>query len=105
MFVCLFLKGVQAEFQHINCELDHLMKETHNLLEHVKTLPVDERDKELQLNKLTRLSTKLNEDAKQARTRQTLSSALVSEEEEIRVKLAAMEEEQVCGSCKLYCKK
>ena len=109
--IIVFSKEIQVEFQLIKCELDHLIREAHNLLENVERLPGDDRDTELQ-GKLTRLSCQLNEYAKQARTRETLSSALVSEEEQIRTKLAAMEQEQVCHQCCLnvcdvlqgYCK-
>ena len=90
-----FRKEIQVEFQHINCELDQLIKETCKLLENIERLPGDDRSTELQ-GRLTRLSSKLNEYAKQARTRETLSSALVSEEEKIRAKLVTLEEEQVC---------
>ncbi|XP_068706018.1 TNFAIP3-interacting protein 1-like [Montipora foliosa] len=86
-------KEVQAEFHLIASELDQLIKETHSLCANFEKLPVYNRDTEIQ-GKLSKLSTKLNEYAKQARTRETLSSALVSEEEQIREKLAAMEEEQ-----------
>lgn len=87
------IKEIQVEFQHINCELVQLIKGIQDLLENVKRLPVDDRDTALE-GKLTRLSIKLNEYAKQARARETLSSALVSEEEQIKAKLAVMEEEQ-----------
>lgn len=89
-----FRKEIQVEFQHINCELDQLIKEIRKLLENIERLPGDDRNTELQ-GRLTRLSSKLNEYAKQARTRETLSSALVSEEEKIRAKLVTLEEEQV----------
>ena len=88
-------KGINVEFQQITCELDLLIKEVQSLQENVERLPENERDIEIQ-DKLTRLFPKLNEYAKQSRTRETLSSALVSEEEQIKTKLAAMEEEQVC---------
>ena len=58
--------------------------------------PGSDRDTELQ-GKLTRLYSKLNEYVKEARTRETLSGALVSEEEKLKSKLAAMEAEQVCA--------
>lgn len=96
-----FLKEIQEEFQHINCELVQLIKGIQDLLENVKRLPVDDRDTALE-GKLTRLSIKLNEYAKQARARETLSSALVSEEEQIKAKLAVMEEEQVCLFLKFF---
>ena len=89
-----FPKEINVEFQHITCELDLLIKVAQSLQESVERLPENERDTEIQ-GKLTRLFPKLNEYAKQSRTRETLSSALVSEEEQIRTKLATMEEEQV----------
>lgn len=90
-------KEIQAEYQHIMTELDHLQGEAQKLREGVEQLPGDGRDLELQ-GKLTRLFSRLNEYSKEARTRETLSSALVSEEEKLREKLVEMETEQVCLS-------
>lgn len=88
-------KEIQAEYQHIMTELDHLQGEAQKLREGVEQLPGDGRDLELQ-GKLTRLFSRLNDYSKEARTRETLSSALVSEEEKLREKLVEMEAEQVC---------
>ncbi|XP_020624439.1 TNFAIP3-interacting protein 1-like isoform X1 [Orbicella faveolata] len=87
------IKEIQAEFQHITSELDHLMRNAQNLRENIERLPGSDRDTELQ-GKLTRLNSKLNEYVKEARTRETLSSALLSEEEKLKTKLIAMEAEQ-----------
>lgn len=87
------LKEIQAEYQHIMTELDHLQGEAQKLREGVEQLPGDGRDLELQ-GKLTRLFSRLNDYSKEARTRETLSSALVSEEEKLREKLVEMEAEQ-----------
>ena len=94
---CCVPKEIQVEFQHITSELDQLLREAHKLRESIEQLPGDDRDTEVQ-GKLTRLYSKLNEYIKEARTRETLSSALLSEEEKLRTKLEAMEAEQVCGS-------
>ena len=93
--IVVFQKEIQTEFQHITSELDHLMRNTQKLCENVERLPGSDRDTELQ-GKLTRLNSKLNEYVKEARTRETLSSALLSEEEKLKTKLIAMEAEQVC---------
>lgn len=95
----VFQKEIQAEFQHITSELDQLMTSAQKLSENIEGLPGNERDTELQ-GKLTRLNSKLNEYVKEARTRETLSSALLSEEEKLKTKLIAMEAEQVCCTCK-----
>lgn len=87
------IKEIQAEYQHIMTELDQLQREAQKLRESVQQLPGDDRDSELQ-GKLTRLFSKLNEYSKEARTRETLSSALASEEEKLRTKLVEMEAEQ-----------
>lgn len=98
-----FPKEIQAEFQHLTSELDELIKNAQKLRENVERLPGNDRDTELQ-GKLTRLYSKLNEYVKEARTRETLSSALVSEEEKLKSKLVAMEAEQVCSdTIKLIC--
>lgn len=87
------IKEIQAEYQHIMTELDQLQEEAQKLRESVKQLLGDDRDSELQ-GKLARLFSKLNEYTKEARTRETLSSALASEEEKLRTKLVEMEAEQ-----------
>ncbi|XP_078383097.1 uncharacterized protein LOC144665683 isoform X2 [Oculina patagonica] len=87
------IKEIQAEFQHITCELNQLLKNTQKLCESVERIPGNDTDTELQ-GKLTRLFSKLHEYVKEARTRETLSSALVSEEEKLKSKLVAMEAEQ-----------
>ena len=98
MQLFLFLKEVQTEFQHITSELDQLMRKAQKLSENIEGLPGNDRDTKLQ-GKLTRLNSKLNEYVKEARTRETLSSALLSEEEKLKAKLIAMEAEQVsCNS-------
>ena len=98
MQLFLFLKEVQTEFQHITSELDQLMRNAQKLCENIEGLPGNDRDTKLQ-GKLTRLNSKLNEYVKEARTRETLSSALLSEEEKLKAKLIAMEAEQVsCNS-------
>lgn len=91
----MFPKEIQVEFQHLTSEYDQLMTNALKLRADVERLPQDDRDTELQ-GKLTRLSSKLSEYIKEARTRETLSSALLSEEEKLRTKLVAMEVEQVC---------
>ena len=68
------------------------MNNTRQLSEKIK-FSVGE-DGELQV-KLAQLSLRLKEYAKEAGTRETLSGALVYEEEQIRDKLLAMEAEQV----------
>jgi len=93
--IVVFQKEIQAEFQHITTELDHLMRNAQNLHENIERLPGNDRDTELH-GKLTRLNSKLKEYVKEARTRETLSSALLSEEEKLKTKLIAMEAEQVC---------
>ena len=93
--IVVFQKEIQAEFQHMTSELDHLMRNAQILCENVERLPSNGRDTELQ-GKLTRLNSKLNEYVKEARTRETLSSALLSEEEKLKTKLISMEAEQVC---------
>ena len=95
MQLFVFLKEIQAEFQHITSELGQLMRNAQKLGENIEGLPGNDRDTELQ-GKLTRLNSKLNEYVKEARTRETLSSALLSEEEKLKAKLIAMEAEQVC---------
>lgn len=87
------VKETQAEFQLIGCEFDQLIKHIRSLRENFEKLPASNRDTETQ-GKLIVLLTKLSDYARQAKTRETLSSALVSEEEKIRAKLAEMEEEQ-----------
>ena len=94
--ILVFQKEIQVEFQHITSELDQLLREAHKLRENVGQLPGEERDTEVQ-GKITRLYSKLNEYIKEARTRETLSSALLSEEEQLRTKLVEMEAEQVCS--------
>ena len=99
----LFLpKEIYTEFQHINHEIGQLLKEAYSLRENVERLPGNDRDTEIK-GKLASLHSKLNEYSKQARTRETLSSALISEEEQLRTKLAAMEEEQVCFNISCIC--
>ena len=93
--IVVFQKEIKAEFQHITSELDHLMRNAQILCENIERLPGNGRDTELQ-GKLTRLNSKLNEYVKEARTRETLSSALLSEEEKLKTKLISMEAEQVC---------
>lgn len=97
MKLLYFLKEIQAEFQHITTELNQLLTNAQKLRESVERIPGNDTDTELQ-GKLTRLFSKLNECAKEARTRETLSSALVSEEEKLKSKLVAMEAEQVCSN-------
>ncbi|XP_067048457.1 TNFAIP3-interacting protein 1-like isoform X4 [Acropora muricata] len=87
------VKETQAEFQLIGCEFDQLIKHIRCLRENFEKLPASNRDTETE-GKLIVLWTKLTDYARQAKTRETLSSALVSEEEKIRAKLAEMEEEQ-----------
>ena len=70
------------------------MRNAQNLSDNIERSPGSDRDTELQ-GKLTRLNSKLNEYVKEARTRETLSSALLSEEEKLKTKLIAMEAEQV----------
>lgn len=99
----LFLpKEIYTEFQHLNHEIGQLLKEAYSLRENVERLPGNDRDTEIK-GKLASLYSKLNEYSKQARTRETLSSALISEEEQLRTKLAAMEEEQVCFNISCIC--
>ena len=99
----LFLpKEIYTEFQHLNHEIGQLLKEAYSLRENVERLPGNDRDTEIK-GKLASLHSKLNEYSKQARTRETLSSALISEEEQLRTKLAAMEEEQVCFNISCIC--
>ena len=93
--IVVFQKEIQTEFQHITSELGQLVRNTQKLRENIEKLPGSDRDTELQ-GKLTRLNSKLNEYVKEARTRETLSSALLSEEEKLKTKLIAMEAEQVC---------
>lgn len=93
--IVVFQKEIQTEFQHITSELGQLVRNTQKLRENIEMLPGSDRDTELQ-GKLTRLNSKLNEYVKEARTRETLSSALLSEEEKLKTKLIAMEAEQVC---------
>lgn len=69
------------------------MRSAQKLSENIEGSPGNDRDTELQ-GKLTRLNSKLNEYVKEARTRETLSSALLSEEEKLKTKLIAMEAEQ-----------
>ena len=94
LILFFFLQETQAEFQLIGCEFDQLIKHIRSLRENFEKLPASNRDTETQ-GKLIVLLTKLSDYARQAKTRETLSSALVSEEEKIRAKLAEMEEEQV----------
>lgn len=94
--IVVFQKEIQTEFQHITSDLDHLMRNIQKLRENIERFPGNGRDTKLQ-GKLTRLDSKLNEYVKEARTRETLSSALLSEEEKMKAKLIAMEAEQVCG--------
>lgn len=86
------MQETQAEFQLIGCEFDQLIKHIRSLRENFEKLPASNTETQ---GKLIVLSTKLSDYARQAKTRETLSSALVSEEEKIRAKLAEMEEEQV----------
>lgn len=91
----MFQKELRDEFEHIGSELDQIQRGTHKLHENVKQLPDDGREAEL-LGKIAQFNSKLHEYIKEARTRETLSSALITEEEKLKAKLAEIEAEQVC---------
>ncbi|XP_022807973.1 TNFAIP3-interacting protein 1-like [Stylophora pistillata] len=87
------IKELRDEFEQIGTELDQIQRGTQKLRENVKHLPDDGREVEL-MSKLERLNSKLQEYIKEARTRETLSSALITEEEKLKTKLAEIEAEQ-----------
>nr|XP_058970734.1 TNFAIP3-interacting protein 1-like [Pocillopora verrucosa]XP_058970735.1 TNFAIP3-interacting protein 1-like [Pocillopora verrucosa]XP_058970736.1 TNFAIP3-interacting protein 1-like [Pocillopora verrucosa] len=87
------IKEIRDEFEHIGSELDQIQRGTHKLHENVKQLPDDGREAEL-LGKIAQFNSKLHEYIKEARTRETLSSALITEEEKLKAKLAEIEAEQ-----------
>lgn len=96
--ILVFQKELRDEFEQIGTELDQIQRGTQKLRENVKHLPDDGREVEL-MGKLERLNSKLQEYIKEARTRETLSSALITEEEKLKTKLAEIEAEQVCYYC------
>lgn len=87
------IKELRDEFEQIGTELDQIQRGTQKLRENVKQLPDDGREVEL-MGKLECLNSKLQEYIKEARTRETLSSALITEEEKLKMKLAEIEAEQ-----------